>query len=231
MSQRVQRRHHYEQAFENYLRARRIPYVAVDEARKALLPGDRFPALRHDGHALKSFDVVIYGEGANLLVEVKGRRIMPRRSARASAGAARLENWVTLDDVESLSRWEMLFGPSFEGVFLFVYWCDELPPDALFDEIFEHAGRWYSLRCVRLADYKARMRVRSPRWRTVHLAPADFSTVGAPLAPIAPHALPAGRRVGRTLAGFLAESPPPLPALDQLLPAGPSEQPRGVRPS
>lgn len=34
----AQRRHHYEQAFEAHLRAQRVPYVAVDEARKALLP-------------------------------------------------------------------------------------------------------------------------------------------------------------------------------------------------
>lgn len=36
---------HYERAFEAYLRAHRIPYVAVDEARRALVPamarGDR----------------------------------------------------------------------------------------------------------------------------------------------------------------------------------------------
>ena len=35
----AQRRHHYEAAFEGYLRQRRIPYVAVDEAKKSLLPG------------------------------------------------------------------------------------------------------------------------------------------------------------------------------------------------
>lgn len=34
----AQRRHHYEQAFEAYVRQERIPYVAVNEAKKALLP-------------------------------------------------------------------------------------------------------------------------------------------------------------------------------------------------
>ena len=32
----TQRRFHYEQAFEHYLRANAIPYVAVDEAKRAL---------------------------------------------------------------------------------------------------------------------------------------------------------------------------------------------------
>lgn len=34
----AQRRHHYEQAFEAFLRDQRIPYVAVNEAKKALVP-------------------------------------------------------------------------------------------------------------------------------------------------------------------------------------------------
>jgi hypothetical protein len=34
----AQRRFHYEQAFEHYLRATRTPYIAVDEAKKALVP-------------------------------------------------------------------------------------------------------------------------------------------------------------------------------------------------
>lgn len=34
----AQRRHHYEQAFEAFLRDQRIPYVSVNEAKKALLP-------------------------------------------------------------------------------------------------------------------------------------------------------------------------------------------------
>ena len=53
----TQRRFHYEQAFEHYLRANRVPYVAVDEARKTLLPA-------HDPlEAIKSFDFVVYGAG------------------------------------------------------------------------------------------------------------------------------------------------------------------------
>ncbi len=56
---------HYEAAFEAFLRDRRVPYVAVDEAKKALFADAR----------LKSFDFVVYSKNAsNLLVDVKGRR-------------------------------------------------------------------------------------------------------------------------------------------------------------
>jgi radical SAM superfamily enzyme YgiQ (UPF0313 family) len=161
----AQRRHHYEQAFEGYLRAHRIPYVAVDEAKKALLPRGSAAG------SLKSFDFVIYGEGANLLVEVKGRK----------AGRRRLESWVTLEDLASLRRWEELFGPEFQAAFVFVYWHEDQPADALFQEVFDSRGRWYALRCVRVGDYAAGMKVRSPRWRTVELPRGWFERVSAPL--------------------------------------------------
>ncbi len=200
----AQRRHHYEHAFEEFLRARRIPYVAVDEAKKALLPENASltvqehqsadPPVPPPPKSLKSFDFVLYGRGMNLLVEVKGRRVgRPRR--RGSADLAhllvadrkppprvRLDSWVTYDDVESLTRWQALFGPEFEAAFVFVYWCDEQPPDALFEEICEHRGRWYAIRAVTLGAYARSMKIRSARWRTVHVPPAVFERISHPLA-------------------------------------------------
>lgn len=200
-----QRRHHYERAFEEYLRSRRIPYVSVDEARKALLPDTaslRFappsspssPSLPSaDGKpaALKSFDFVVYGEGTNLLLDVKGRRVVPRRSKSPGAVVtprSRLESWVTQDDIDSLTQWERLFGASFQAAFLFVYWCDEQPPDALFQEIFEFRARWYALRAVTLREYVTVMKPRSARWRTVDVPTAHFERVSQPFAPPPSHA-------------------------------------------
>jgi hypothetical protein len=192
-----QRRHHYERAFEEYLRSRRIPYVSVDEARKALLPDGGVLRVSGDagraGGALKSFDFVVYGEGTNLLLDVKGRRVVPRRSRNPEAGStarSRLESWVTEDDVSSLGQWERLFGTSFQAAFLFVYWCDEQPPDALFQEIFEYRGRWYALRAVTLGEYRRVMKPRSARWRTVDVPAALFEQVSQPFAP--PPSAPAG---------------------------------------
>src|SRR5690349_17677847 len=96
---------HYEAAFAHYLREARIPYVAVDEARKTLIP----PAAHAPG-ALKSFDFVLYGPGQNLLVDVKGRRLAPPSAHRPSR---RLECWATRDDLDSLLAWERLFGEGF----------------------------------------------------------------------------------------------------------------------
>lgn len=194
------RRHHYERAFESYLRATRTPYVSVNEARRALLPERAELSLVVERPAasggprresLKSFDFVLYGEPASLLVEVKGRRI-GRRGAASLATRGRLENWVTRDDVEALTRWERLFNGraaaseggegGFRSAFVFVYLCEQQPPDALFQEIFEFERRWYALRMVRVDAYAASMRERSARWGTVHLDRAVFESLSTPLA-------------------------------------------------
>lgn len=198
----AQRRHHYERAFECYVRTKRMPYVAVDEARKSLLPaGEGLEvATERAGEprrAIKSFDFVLYADQRNLLVEVKGRKVIRRarptvttvprvrrsltaRPAPAARRAGRLESWVTSGDVESLSAWETLFGEGFTGAFVFVYWCDEQPPDGLFQEVFAFEGRWYALRAVSVAEYARCMKRRSERWQTVDLARSDFERVSQP---------------------------------------------------
>lgn len=164
----MRRRHHYEQAFEEYLRCRRLPYVAVDEARKALLP------VGGPAQSIKSFDFVIYGSGENILAEVKGRRI-------GGAGRPRLESWVTQEDVDALTRWEAMFGPGFSAAFVFIFWFESQPAAPLFEELLEHRGQWYAVRVVPVREYALAMRPRSPKWRTVHLPAAEFDRLSRPL--------------------------------------------------
>lgn len=166
------RRFHYEQAFEHYLRSGGIPYVAVDEAKRALQAD---PAGGGTATPLKSFDFVVYAEGRpNLLVDVKGRK-HSGRTGRA------FQNWVTRDDIDSLGRWAGIFGGGFEPCFAFLFWCDAQPPDALFLDVFAFNGRWYAVQAVTLGDYAAAMRARSARWDTVSLPAATFSRIVRPL--------------------------------------------------
>jgi hypothetical protein len=212
----AQRRHHYERAFERYLRERRIPYISVDEARKALLPDDARLACAPGpgdeagsaGRALKSFDFVIYSTtgGPCVLAEVKGRRISGARGAgsRGSARGAtaelspgRMESWVTQGDVDSLGAWERLFGAGFVAAFIFLYWCERQPPDALFHEVFEDHGRWYAVRACLLSDYTRLMKVRSRRWGTLDLSRDDFERVYRPfVSGLGDAAAPRGHAVG-----------------------------------
>lgn len=185
----AQRRHHYERAFESFLRAHRIPYISVDEARKALLPEGARLSLSEETDAasgapgaLKSFDFVVYAPTAgapNLLVEVKGRKVPNVPSGTNRKG--RLECWVSREDVESLPQWESLFGEGFRACFAFIYWCDGHPPDGLFNEVFEHDARWYAVRSVLFLDYAHHMKPRSRKWGTMHLSSSDFDRISRPM--------------------------------------------------
>lgn len=182
---------HYERAFAGHLRDCGIPYVSVDDARRALLPegaalrlteADPSDPGKTRSRALKSFDFVVYGGSSNLLIDVKGRKVGRKaaESVRTTGKTGRLESWVTLDDIDSLRAWERLFGGGFCAAFVFVYWCVERPPGELFQEIIEHQGRWYAVRGILLADYMRAMKSRSPRWRTVDLRAQDFDRLSRP---------------------------------------------------
>ena len=178
----AQRRFHYEQAFEHYLRANRTPYVAVDEAKKALMPvagKGRGSSSVAELPALKSFDFVVYTPQRNLLVDVKGRMFGAAAAANPQSNR-RYESWVTQDDVTSLQHWQQLFGSDFDAVFVFAYCLRQQPPDALFDELFEFNSKWYALREVRLADYLPVMVKRSDKWQTLHVPGEAFARISHP---------------------------------------------------
>lgn len=180
-----QRRHHYERAFESYLRDQRIRYVSVDEARRAFLPDGAKFRIHTDGGsagvALKSFDFVLYGESMNWLVDVKGRQVKVRGRSVGSPASGRMECWATRDDIQGLKAWERLFGEGFRAALIFVYWCEDAPPAGLFQDLTEYQGRWYALRSITADDYASAMKTRSARWGTVDLAQPDFERLSQPL--------------------------------------------------
>jgi hypothetical protein len=180
----AQRRFHYEQAFEHYLRANRIPYVAVDEAKKALMPALEKSSVKKGSAAkpaaaLKSFDFVVYAPNRSLLVDVKGRMFGSQASVNPHSGR-RFESWVTVDDVESLRHWQKLFGSDFQAVFVFAYCLRQQPPDALFEELFAFGDKWYALREITLDDYEKAMVNRSGKWQTVHVPGEAFGRISHP---------------------------------------------------
>ena len=156
---------HYEAAFEAYLRHRGIPYVAVDEAKKALFANAR----------LKSFDFVVYNaRGSNLLIDVKGR------TCRTGVSRRSFQTWTTQRDVDDLMKWEQVFGEGFKALLTFVYWIDA-PPLVPEEGMFEFRDRWYLLLGIDLAEYRNHMRRRSPRWETVCIPADDFRQLARPI--------------------------------------------------
>jgi hypothetical protein len=197
---------HYEAAFEAYLRHRGIPYVAVDEAKRALFADAK----------LKSFDFVVYSKrGPNLLVDIKGRQCRSRGGAGAGAGRSSLQTWTAEQDIVDLSQWEQVFGEGFKALLIFMYWID--PPLTPEPGMFEHRERWYLLMGVDLAEYRNAMRRRSAKWATVSLRSADFRQLARPIEswlswegwqaspsspqPTSPPTLPRARKTGTPTTG------------------------------
>ena len=159
------RRNHYETAFEEFLRSRRVPYVAVDEKRRSLL----------EQASLKSLDFIVHAaSGEKLLVDVKGRRYP------TSGNGGRWENWVTGDDVDSLLRWEEVFGANSRAVFAFAYDIDA-GHEGDFDETFTFRDRAYAFFGVSACDYQAVMTSRSSRWETYSVARKPFAALRSPM--------------------------------------------------
>ncbi len=161
------RRHiHYEAAFEDYLRSRGQPYVAVDEAKKAIFAGSR----------VKSFDFIVYHDaGPNWLVDVKGRKFPYDTPGNRRSW----ENWVTQEDLRGLSEWERVFGEGFQAVLVFAYWLTGASSSASFAWQHPFRGEYYAFVSIKLADYKSRSTQRSPKWGTVTVPAESFRALAS----------------------------------------------------
>ena len=163
------RRHiHYEVAFEDYLRSRGLPYVAVDEKRKAIFSGSR----------VKSFDFLVYHpQGLTWLVDVKGRKF-----PYVTDGQKRYwENWITREDLAGLTHWQEAFGEGFVSMLVFAYHL--LEPDDRLPTIHVHPFRdaLYAFMCVELDAYRQACRPRSAKWDTVSVPRGRFRELAKPI--------------------------------------------------
>jgi hypothetical protein len=162
----AKRDNHYEAAFEEYLRVKQIPYVAVDETKRALL-----------GNAsLKSLDFIVSTAlDPSWLVDVKGRRFP------AGGQKQYWKNWSTSDDVRNLTAWQRLFGPVFCGLFVFAYDIVDDRAPLPQDRLFEHRGRLYGFLGVKLDEFAARARRISAAWDTLSMSAQQFRRFAAPV--------------------------------------------------
>jgi hypothetical protein len=158
----------YEAAFEDYLQHQQVPYVAVDEAKRAAFRDAK----------LKSFDFIVYSTtGRNWLVDIKGRRWATRQGNNRPAW----ENWITQADLEGLRQWQEVFGAGFAALLVFAYRLDaEGTPPA--EVVHEFRGARYVFAGVALDDYETSARLRSPKWGTINLPVREFARYVRPIA-------------------------------------------------
>jgi hypothetical protein len=160
------RLNHYEAAFEAYLRSQRIPYVAVDEARRAPLADE----------TVKSVDFIVsHPSGRSWLVDVKGRRFPSGRKRQY------WKNWSTRDDLRSLATWRRLFGAEFSAMLVFAYIVAGDRAPLAEEQMFSFRDRLYGFVAVDVDHYAEHARQISPRWDTVAMPTSLFREFAEPI--------------------------------------------------
>ncbi len=150
------------------MRAGGVPYVAVDETRRAQFSGSR----------IKSFDFLVYRpSGPHWLVDVKGRKFPYDTLANRRSW----ENWVTRDDLDHLVEWERAFGDSFAGMLVFAYWLRGSRQRWPFSGLHRFRERFYAFLAVPIRTYRDHCVSRSPRWQTVTVPAGVFRRLARPL--------------------------------------------------
>ena len=144
------RDNHYEAAFEAYLQARRVAYVAVNEQRRS----------RIAERSLKNVDFLVSpADGATLLIDIKGRRFPSGQRSKQY-----WRNWSTWDDLQSLARWQDRLGQGAVAMLTFAFHvvADRSPTPA--DQLFSFRDQSYAFLAVRIADYIQGLRPLSAKW-------------------------------------------------------------------
>ncbi len=152
---------HYEKAFGNWLIDNQVQYIAVDEQKRAAMGQSK----------IKSFDYLLYPPNQPIIItEIKGRKF----KGTSFAKLAGFECWVTADDIDGLSQWQKVFGPTHSAAFVFAYRVENVDVDFDGREVYDFNGGKYIFFCVMLSDYRKFMKLRSPKWRTVTLPAENF---------------------------------------------------------
>jgi len=162
----AQRHNHYEAAFEQYLRASRVAYVAVSQQRRSLIAKG----------SLKNLDFIVSpSDTVSLLVDIKGRRFPSGQRSRQY-----WKNWSTWDDLESLARWQDKLGPTSCSLLVFAYHVigSRAPIDA--ERLFHHGDHRYAFLAVKVVDYVRFAKPLSQSWKTVALPTRLFRQAAFP---------------------------------------------------
>jgi len=155
----------YEAAFEDYLRIKGVPYVATNEARRAL----------RCGLSIKSVDfLVTVPDMSNLIVEVKGKRFPYRKRS----GRNYWESWIHREDIDSLYEWADVLGPDFKPLLVFVYELESLTDRHVsgpnFASLYYFRGKDFAIMGIEVSEFARASRVRSSSWDAVDMPVASF---------------------------------------------------------
>lgn len=102
----------YERVFEGIIRKCEIPYIAINEAKRAVVEGKK----------IKSLDFIVASKTGIYLLDVKGKTFPYGWPKRSISERDYWENWVHKDDLEGMELWSSLLqSKKIQPLLVFVY--------------------------------------------------------------------------------------------------------------
>ncbi len=204
----VKRHNHYEAAFEDYLRAERIPYVAVNEQRRAieregtlknldfiLSPDQEFQKTNKDSKNIEGVPNTRKACGLdacelknknqqNILIPTtlnQTQWLIDIKGRRFPSGSQYWRNWTTRDEIDSLDRWCNRFGKGFDAALVFTYQLVGERSPVPVEQVHYFRNQAYAFVAVRLYDYWLASQTLSTSWETISVPTAKFRQIARPL--------------------------------------------------
>lgn len=190
---------HYERAFAQYMQYLEIPYLATRENQRCFVGAQEYGSVKNIDFlvinrrnsrfiAERETQIVqrrdaflnedLYDASTRItetaariswLIDVKGRRFPSGQKSPAY-----WRNWVSEDDLLSITRWEALLGSGFYGLLVFAYHVTAEKSPVERSQLFLYGENYYAFMGIPAAFYARHCKTLSPRWRTVTMPSAEF---------------------------------------------------------
>lgn len=171
----------YENMFEKLLREKQLPYIAINEAKRAIVHGKK----------IKSFDFIVSSKNNIFLIDIRGKQFPYGRGNREGEY---WENWIHEDDLGGLEFWEKKFGSNkAKGLLIFPYKIKSRQEvedeNKLHKEVnkfkcrFEFKNKSYGLVAITPDEYKKKSKIRSSKGQVhaIYISRKTFPTIAKPL--------------------------------------------------
>jgi hypothetical protein len=163
---------HYETAFEDLLKNRKILYIAINESKRPTIPDKSIK-----NKSIKNFDFIIFSKNGKYLVDVKGKSFPYRRGRRLLYW----ENWVSEGDLEGLNLWQEKFGENFRSIIVYLYLIKNEKDIEKFKNTHHYKNKTYGIVGISLEDFLKNRRPRSRKWRAFYVPREKFENLVKPI--------------------------------------------------
>ncbi|MGH9922512.1 MAG: HYExAFE family protein [Nitrososphaerales archaeon] len=161
----------YENMFEALLREKQLPYIAINEAKRAVVNNKR----------IKSFDFIVSSKNGVFLIDIKGKQFPYGKGLRETDY---WENWIHDDDLDGLELWERIFrSNTAKGLLVFPYKIKFEKHINEFRCKFKFKNYWYGLVAVTPKEYRNNSKIRSSKGQVhaIYISRKLFPKVARPL--------------------------------------------------